>query len=115
MRKLTRGEFITLLGGATVAWPLTARAQQPAMPAKRIGALVPYAEDDPETQIRVAAFRQGLDRLGWSNGRNIRIELRFNAVTMRRLANETRRSASRFHPDRQHANDCRGAPVRDRA
>jgi putative ABC transport system substrate-binding protein len=70
-----RRYFITLLGGAA-AWPLTARAQQ-SDPVRRVGMLVGYAENDRETQDRVAAFRQGLDSLGWTEGRNIRIDYRF--------------------------------------
>lgn len=70
-----RREFITLLGGA-VAWPLTARAQQSDQ-LRRVGMLIGYAENDRETQDRVVAFRQGLERLGWAEGRNLRIDYRF--------------------------------------
>jgi putative tryptophan/tyrosine transport system substrate-binding protein len=70
-----RREFISLLGGAA-AWPLVARAQQPDG-MRRIGVLVAYAEGDPEMEARLAAFRQGLERLGWSEGRNIHIDTRF--------------------------------------
>src|SRR2546430_11984833 len=74
--QLKRREFITLLGGAAVAGPLAARAQRPdQVPA--IGMLIGYAEDDPETQARLAAFREGLGRLGWIEGRNVRIDYRF--------------------------------------
>ena len=70
-----RREFVTLLGGAA-AWPLAARAQQPdQVPA--IGMLIGYAEDDPETQARLAGFREGLGQLGWIEGRNVRIDYRF--------------------------------------
>jgi putative ABC transport system substrate-binding protein len=68
-----RRDFISLLGGAAAAWPLTARAQQGEL-VRRIGVLVSDPEDDPE--IRLAAFRQGLERLGWSEGRNVRIDYR---------------------------------------
>jgi ABC-type uncharacterized transport system substrate-binding protein len=71
-----RREFITLLGGAAAAWPLAARAQQPER-MRRIGVLVGLAEDDPETKARFAKFGQGLERLGWSEGRNVRIDYRF--------------------------------------
>jgi len=72
---MNRREFITLLGGAAV-WPLAARAQQPdQVPA--IGVLMGYAEDDPETQARLAGFREGLGELGWIEGRNVRIDYRF--------------------------------------
>jgi putative tryptophan/tyrosine transport system substrate-binding protein len=72
---MKRRDFITLLGGAAVPWPLAARAQQPE--ARRIGVLVGLAEDDPDTKARLAGFRQGLERLGWSEGRNVRIDTRF--------------------------------------
>jgi putative ABC transport system substrate-binding protein len=73
---MKRREFITLLGGAAVAWPLAARAQQPDR-LRRIGVLIGYAENDLETQARLAAFRQGLERLGWTEDRNVRIDYRF--------------------------------------
>ena len=69
---MRRREFIMLLGGAGAAWPLAARAQQ-ADGMRRIGVLMSLAEDDPETKARLAAFRQGLEKRGWSEGRNIRI------------------------------------------
>jgi putative ABC transport system substrate-binding protein len=71
-----RREFITLLGGAAAAWPLAARAQQPDR-MRRIGVLMGLSEDDPDTKARLAKFRQGLATLGWSEGRNVRIDYRF--------------------------------------
>ena len=73
---MRRREFITLLSGATVVWPLAARAQQ-ADRVRRIGVLMGYTEDDPETKARLAAFRQRLEKRGWSEGRNVHIETRF--------------------------------------
>ena len=73
---MKRREFMTLLGGAAVVWPLAARAQQPER-VRRIGVLIGYAENDPETQARLAAFRQGIEQLGWTEGRNVRIDYRF--------------------------------------
>src|SRR5262249_13440663 len=70
-----RREFITFLGGA-VTWPLAARAQQPDQ-VRRIGVLVAFPEDDPEIKARLAAFRQGLEKRGWSEGRNVSIDTRF--------------------------------------
>jgi putative ABC transport system substrate-binding protein len=61
---MTRRELIILLGGVAVAWPLAARAQQPAQ-IRRVGMLI----NDPETQARLAAFRQAFEQLGWKEGR----------------------------------------------
>jgi len=72
-----RREFITLLGGAG-AWPLTAGAQQGER-VRRIGVLMNLAADDPEAQVRLAAFHQGLQELGWTVGRNLRIDTRWGA------------------------------------
>jgi putative tryptophan/tyrosine transport system substrate-binding protein len=72
---MRRRAFITLLGGAA-AWPLAARAQQPAQ-IRRVGMLIGYAENDPETQARLAAFRQAFEQLGWKEGRSVRIDYRF--------------------------------------
>src|ERR1700726_4477736 len=71
---MRRREFITLLGGAA-AWPLVAGAQQPDR-MRRVGVLSGLA-DDPEGQARVAAFRQELQRLGWTDGRNMGLDLRW--------------------------------------
>ena len=72
-----RREFITALGGAA-AWPLAVRAQQGER-MRRIGVLMAVAADDPESQRRLTAFVQGLQELGWTDGRNIRIETRWTA------------------------------------
>ena len=77
-----RREFITLLGG-TVAWPLAAHAQGERM--RRIGVLMNLAEDDPPTKARVAAFRQGLENRGWSDGRNVHFDYRFAASMAERI------------------------------
>src|SRR6516162_8304423 len=75
---MRRRAFITLLGGAAVAWPLAARAQR-AERMRRIGVLMNLAADDPEGQARLAAFLQGLLQAGWSVGGNIRIDYRWGA------------------------------------
>jgi putative tryptophan/tyrosine transport system substrate-binding protein len=75
---MNRREFITLLGGATAAWPLAARAQQ-RKPMPRIGALMPWAASDPQVQARYAAFLQGLQQLGWTVGNNVQIDSRWSA------------------------------------
>jgi putative ABC transport system substrate-binding protein len=75
---MKRREFITLLGGAA-AWPLAVRAQQPGG-MRRIGVLMAHAENDVEFKAYVAVFRGGLEKLGWSEGRNIRIDFRWGAL-----------------------------------
>src|SRR5499433_903435 len=75
---MKRREFITLLGGAAVAWPLAARAQQRER-MRRVGVLMHLAADDPEGQSRVAAFLQGLQEAGWAVGRNVNIDVRWAA------------------------------------
>jgi putative ABC transport system substrate-binding protein len=88
---MKRREFITLLGAAgAVGWPLAARAQQPDG-VRRIGVLMASAADDSESQARIAAFLQGLQQLGWADGRNVRIDTRWattDADDIRRHAAE---------------------------
>jgi putative ABC transport system substrate-binding protein len=79
-----RRAFITLLGGGAAAWPLAARAQQGER-VRRIGVLMTFAADDPEGQVRMAAFLQALQELGWSDGRDVRIEYRWTASVADRL------------------------------
>ena len=88
--RMQRREFITLLGGATAAWPLAARAQQPER-VRRIGVLSGLAVNDPESKPRTAAFIEGLQQLGWTVGRNVQIEYRWgagNADNIRKYATE---------------------------
>jgi ABC-type uncharacterized transport system substrate-binding protein len=73
-----RREFITLLGGAAAVWPLAARAQQPER-VRRVGVLMALAADSPSAQADLAAFLQGLRQLGWSEGRNLQIDIRWGA------------------------------------
>jgi ABC-type uncharacterized transport system substrate-binding protein len=87
---MRRRDFITLLGGAAAAWPLMARAQQPER-MRRIGVVMAYAGSDPNGQVQVAAFRQALQKLGWIEGRNIRIDFRYasdDSARVRALAVE---------------------------
>ncbi|HKQ86566.1 MAG TPA: ABC transporter substrate-binding protein [Candidatus Acidoferrales bacterium] len=72
---MRRREFITALGGAAVAWPLAARAQQTDR-VRRVGVLTNLAETDPEARARMEAFQQGLQHLGWSVGQNLQIDTR---------------------------------------
>ena len=86
---MRRREFITLVGGAA-AIPLVAGAQQPE-PVRRIGVLMSTAADDPVGQARITAFRQGLQKLGWAEGKNVRIDIRWaggNADLDRKFAAE---------------------------
>jgi putative ABC transport system substrate-binding protein len=90
MGDIRRREFITLLGGVAAAWPIAGRAQ-PSERIRRIGVLAALPEDDSEIQAQLAAFRQGLDRLGWSQGRNAHIDSRFahaNVDQVQALAKE---------------------------
>jgi putative tryptophan/tyrosine transport system substrate-binding protein len=73
---MRRREFITLLGGAASAWPLVVRAQH-SDGMRRVGLLVGYSEGDAEGQASIAVFRQRLQELGWTEGRNIRIDTRW--------------------------------------
>jgi putative ABC transport system substrate-binding protein len=75
---MRRREFITLLGGATAAWPFTTHAQQSDR-LRRVGVLMGLAADDAEAQDRIAAFEQGLQQLGWTVGRNLQIDYRRGA------------------------------------
>jgi putative tryptophan/tyrosine transport system substrate-binding protein len=75
---IERRKFLATLGGAAAAWPLAARAQQGER-MRRIGVLMPYAAGDPETKSRLTAFHQALERLGWSEDRNVHIDYRFAA------------------------------------
>ncbi len=83
---MRRREFLGALGGAVVAWPLDARAQQ----RQRIGVLMAYAETSPEAQGWVATFREELPKLGWTEGRNVQVDVRWapEAALMQRYATE---------------------------
>ena len=89
--QIERRKFLATLGGAAAGWPLAARAQQPDR-MRRIGVLMGYAESDLEVQAHIAAFREGLQKLGWTEGRNIQIDTRWaapdDAASMRRFAKE---------------------------
>jgi putative tryptophan/tyrosine transport system substrate-binding protein len=87
---MQRREFITFLGGAAVAGPLAARAQQ-GDGVRRVGIFMDLSEQDAEGQTRVAAFRKGLQELGWTEGRNVKFDTRWTAgdpALMRRYAAE---------------------------
>jgi ABC-type uncharacterized transport system substrate-binding protein len=71
---MKRREFITLLGGAAAAWPVAARAQQGDR-MRRIGMLIPFPKNDADSQVRIRVFEQTLQQLGWTAGRNVRIDV----------------------------------------
>ena len=100
---MRRRQFITLLGG-TAAWPLVARAQQ-AERIRRIGVLMNLAAEDPESQRRVTAFVQGLQELGWTDGRNVRIETRGapRSRAQPTICRGAGRTGSRRYPGGRHA------------
>ena len=80
---MRRRQFIAGLGSMT-AWPVMARAQQRDR-VRRIGVLAPYDENDPEGKIRYSAFTQALADLGWTDGRNVRMELRWGGADINRM------------------------------
>src|SRR6266702_1104926 len=81
---MQRREFITLLGGAAAAWPTAARAQQ-ADRMRRVGVLMGFAENDEVWQDYLAAFKERLQDLGWTDGRNVRIDYRFTGESTERI------------------------------
>src|SRR5271166_4087745 len=83
-KPMRRREFIKLVGGATIAWPHAARAQQPDR-MRRIGVLMPFAVDDLEAKARLAAFLDGLQQMGWTDDRNVRIDTRWTGSDPDRL------------------------------
>src|SRR5215468_5256438 len=80
---IQRREFIMLLSSAAV-WPLAARAQQGDR-VRRIGLLIPYDENEPLTKTQVSAFTQALADFGWTDGRNVRIDLRWAGADINRF------------------------------
>jgi putative tryptophan/tyrosine transport system substrate-binding protein len=79
-----RRELLAALGGAAALWPLAARAQQSDR-VRRVGVLNPFAENDPEVQAHITSFRQALQKLGWTDGRNLRIHYRWGEANPERL------------------------------
>jgi len=81
---MKRRDFITLLGGAAVGWPLAARAQQ-ADRVRRIGVLMAWGENDPDAKAYLTGFTQGLAELGWTDGRNVRMDIFWAGVNVDRI------------------------------
>src|SRR3974377_831068 len=84
---MRRRDFITLVGGSAVAWPLALHAQQSGE-MRRIGVLMPLVKDNPEAQARITAFLQELQKLGWTEGRNLQIEYRWVTRDLQKAAAE---------------------------
>src|SRR5262249_25154743 len=78
--RVKRREFITLLGSAAATWPLAGRAQHTGERMRRAGVLMRGSADDSDEQARLTAFLQGLQEWGWSDGRNVRIDVRWSAA-----------------------------------
>src|SRR5262245_48221803 len=83
---MRRREFITLVGTAA-AWPLASHAQQSEQ-MRRIGVLMPFAKDNPDPQARITAFLQELQKLGWTEGRNLQMEYRWDTGDLQKAAAE---------------------------
>jgi len=94
---MKRREFITLLGGAAT-WPITARAQQ-AERKRRIGVLMAHAENDAEFHDYLSAFREGLHKLGWTEGRNIQIDSRWGALDDPKARQRSAKELVALQPD----------------
>jgi putative ABC transport system substrate-binding protein len=86
---MRRREFVSLLGGTAMAWPIAARAQ-PREGVRRVGVMLPYAETDQEAQARVQTFRQTLAELGWVEGRNLHIDVRWTGTDVVRQRSQAR-------------------------
>ncbi|MGC1562435.1 MAG: ABC transporter substrate-binding protein [Bradyrhizobium sp.] len=95
---MQRRAFITLIGGAAFAWPLAARAQQPQR-VRRIGVLMAHAETDPEYRDYLAAFREELHKLGWTEGRNIQIDTRWGALDDAKVRQQSANELIALQPD----------------
>ena len=114
---MNRRQIITLLGGAAVAWPFAAHTQQPK-PAPRVGVIMTAAADDQAGQARLAAFVQGLQQSGWTEGRNVRIDTRWTGADpadIRRQVAELNCARSGSHPrdwQRGHRPPGAGDPQR---
>jgi putative ABC transport system substrate-binding protein len=100
-----RRDFITLLGGTIMAWPLAARAQR-SESVRRIVVMMSNAQDDPEGKARATALRQGLHEFGWTEGRNLRIEWYWSGNNLDRIRASTAEIAS-LAPDLVVANQAR--------
>jgi putative ABC transport system substrate-binding protein len=113
INRLRRRELITLLGGAAVAWPFAAHGQQPDG-VRRVGVLMLPAENDPAGRRRVVAFEQGLEKLGWTVGRNLSIDYRWNMSNVERARTAAAQLLT-LAPDVLLANGTPALPVAQNA
>ena len=107
---MKRREVIKLIGGAAASWPLAVHAQQNDE-IRRIGVIVNVAADDPEAQTSIAAFKQAMQQLGWSEGRNLQIDFRggrWRPRTDASVCKRARCAAAARDFNQEHAGDCRG-------
>src|SRR5262245_45384006 len=81
---MKRRKFIRFLSGATVAWPLATRAEQPGR-MRRVGVITGFAENDPEGMAQLSGFIQGFQELGWTDGRNVRMDVRWSGGSVDRM------------------------------
>src|SRR5262245_42929149 len=81
---MRRRDFITGIAGSAAVWPLTALGQQGER-VRRVGVLSPFAENDPEVRANLIAFQESLEQLGWSDGRNVRIDYRWGGADPERI------------------------------
>src|SRR5262245_17565686 len=93
-----RRNFIKVFAGSPIAWALAARAQQSER-ARRIGVLMAHRDSDPEFQEYLSAFRQGLEKFGWIEGRNIRIETRWGALDDAEIRQQSAKELLAINPD----------------
>jgi hypothetical protein len=107
---LKRREFITLIGGAAVLWPRAASAQKPGG-VRRIGVLLSVAESDPEGKAQLSGFTLGLTELGWIEGRNLRMEVRWGGDDVDQI--RTFRKARQ--PSPAHSRACRVRSLQTRS
>jgi putative ABC transport system substrate-binding protein len=104
---MKRRQFITLLGGAAAAWPVGARAQQPAERMRRIGVLMSI-ENDPDGKAQLSGFITGLAEIGWTDGRNLRMEIRWGGGDVNRIRTFAKELVARAAAQGSSASSCSG-------
>src|SRR5262245_43955594 len=105
---MKRRNFISLLGGAALAWPLAARAEE-AERVRRVAVILPYPENDPQSQARTAIFRAALKERGWVEGRNVQLDLRWDASNLERIQKHVTQPRNRTLCTRSNASSSRSS------